>query len=274
MLPYQNSESFYYSLSMHVFCILLALFGLPAIFPERAEPEPFVMTVEIVPIGEITNLPSAKKPITPKKEAPTPPKPKEETPSAKETPKPAEPEPKPDAVPDPDKAEEVEEKKPEPKKEEPKKEEKPKEDDLAVLLNKLKQESKEKENDAKDDTTAEENTTRSDKPYDPAVPLSITEKDAIRSQFIKCWRMPAGARDAHELAVRVRVQLNQDGSVNKAELASDQRGKYSSNQFFRAAADSAIRAVWKCNPVLNLPPEKYDAWGDMELNFDPAEMLF
>lgn len=263
---------------MHTFCILLALFGLPAFFPERAEPEPFVMTVEVVPIGEITNLPSAKTPITPKKEAPTPPKPKPETPSAKEPPKPEpepeEPKPDPEAVPDPDvKKEEIKEKKEEPKKEEPKKD-KPKPDDLAALLNKLKEESKEQDKNAKDESTAVENKTRSDKPYDPAVPLSITEKDAIRSQFIKCWRMPAGARDAHELAVRVRVQLNQDGSVNKAELASDQRGKYSSNQFFRAAADSAIRAVWKCNPVQNLPPEKYDAWGDMELNFDPAEMLF
>lgn len=277
MKPYQHTESLYYSIGMHTFCLLLALFGLPAILPERAEPEPLVMTVEIVPIGEITNLPSAKTPITPKKEAPTPAKPKEETPSAKEKPaEPEEPKPDPEAVPDPDvKKEEIkEEKKPEPKKEEPKKEEKPKEDDLAVLLNKLKQESKEKEKDAKDDTTAAENKTRSDKPYDPAVPLSITEKDAIRSQFIKCWRMPAGSRNAHELAVRVRVQLNQDGSVNKAELASDQRGKYSGDTFFRAAADSAIRAVWKCNPVMNLPPEKYDAWGDMELNFDPAEMLF
>ncbi len=281
MRPYQNSESLYYSIGMHVFGILLALFGLPAILPERAEPEPLVMTVEIVPIGEITNLPNANKPITPKKEAPTPPKPKPETPAIKEPPpKPPEPKeepkPEPEPVPDPDvKKEEIkEEKKPEPKKEEPKKEEKPKEDDLAALLNKLKEESKEQDKNAKDDTTAPENKTRSDKPYDPAVPLSITEKDAIRSQFIKCWRMPAGSRNAHELAVRVRVQLNQDGSVNKAELASDQRGKYSSDTFFRAAADSAIRAVWKCNPVMNLPPEKYDAWGDMELNFDPSEMLF
>lgn len=274
MKPYQHNQSLHYSLGMHVFVLLLAIFGLPAFLPEKAEPEPFVMTVEVVPIGEITNLPSAKRPITPKKEAPTPPKKVPEPPSAKEKPAEEEAKPDPEAVPDPDKKEEVKEEKPKPRKEEPKKEKKPAEDDLAVLLNKLQQESKEQEKDAKDDKTAEENTTRSDKPYDPAVPLSITEKDAIRSQFVKCWRMPAGARDAHELAARVRIQLNPDGSVNKAELASDQRGRYSSDQFFRAAADSAIRAVWKCNPLVGLPPEKFDAWSDMELNFDPAEMLY
>ncbi len=274
MKPYQHQESLYYSLGMHVFCLLLAIFGLPAIFEEKPDPEPFVMTVEVVPIGEITNLPSAKKPLTPKKEAPTPPKKVKETPSVEEKPlPPPEPEPKEEDVPDPDQPKEEKEK-PKPKKEEPKKESKPKEDDLAVLLNKLKQESQEQKEDAKDDRTAEENTSRSDKPYDPAVPLSITEKDAIRSQFVKCWRMPAGSMNAHELAARVRVKLNPDGSVNSAELAADQRGRYSSDQFFRAAADSAIRAVWKCNPVQNLPTDKYDAWSDMELNFDPSELLF
>jgi len=260
---------------MHGFCLLLAIFGLPALFNEKPEPEPFVMTVEVVPIGEITNLPSANKPLTERKQAPTPPKKVPEPPAAKEKPAEEKPKPDPEAVPDPDKKPEIKEKELKPKKPEPKKEEKkPAEDDLAVLLNKLKEESKEKTKDAKDDQTAEENKTRSDKPYDPAVPLSITEKDSIRSQFVKCWRMPAGSMNAEELAVRVRVQMNADGSVNKAELVSDQRGRYSSDQFFRAAADSAIRAVWKCNPLQNLPPDKHDAWSDMELNFDPAELLF
>ena len=36
---------------------------------------------------------------------------------------------------------------------------------------------------------------------------------------------------------------------------------------------SAVRAVHKCSPLKNLPPEKYGSWREMEINFDPKEML-
>ncbi len=49
--------------------------------------------------------------------------------------------------------------------------------------------------------------------------------------------------------------------------------RYNSDSFFRAAADSALRAVHECSPLKNLPPEKYDTWHYMELNFDPKDML-
>jgi flagellar motor protein MotB len=268
-----DKQSMIYSLAAHFVALLLMVFGLPAIFPEKAEPEPFVMTLEVVPISELTNLPSADRPIQKKQTAPTPPTPKPQPPTAEEKPKEAEPTPeKEEEEVVPEEAEEVKKEKKKEEKKEKKEEQKP--DELAALLNKLKEESKEQEKDAKDKKTVVENTTRSDKPYDPALPLSITEKDAIRSQFVKCWRMPAGAPNSNELAARVRVQMNPDGSVLKVELASDQRGRYSSDRFFRAAADSAMRAVWKCNPLQNLPPDKFDAWGDMELNFDPSELLY
>ena len=44
--------------------------------------------------------------------------------------------------------------------------------------------------------------------------------------------------------------------------------------FFRAAADSARRAVQECSPLKNLSPEKYQTWRDMEMTFNPKDMLF
>ena len=38
-----------------------------------------------------------------------------------------------------------------------------------------------------------------------------------------------------------------------------------------AAADSAVRAVYQCQPY-ELPAEKYAVWRDMILNFDPRQM--
>jgi hypothetical protein len=102
----------------------------------------------------------------------------------------------------------------------------------------------------------------------------MSEKDAIRSQIAQNWSMPAGAKDAHELIVVLRINLAQDGSVMKVELASDSKSRYDRDPFFRAAADSAIRAVRLSSPLKNLPPDKYDTWRDLELGFDPKEMLF
>lgn len=270
-----KSRSLSLSILLHVSALLIAAFGLPAILPEPTPPMPLVMTVELLPVGEITNIKPSEKPIQQEQKAPTPKITKPVPPTAQEKPKEAtppekkpEPAPPKDAVPLPDD-------KAKPKdKEKPKEEAKPKQDEFATLLDKLKQEAKtDKSKDAKDKTNTEENKTRSDAPYDDSAPLSISEKDTIRSQFLVCWTMPAGAKDAHSLAVRVKVQLQADGTVLGASLASDQMGRYNSDTFFRAAADSAIRAVHKCSPLKNLPPEKYNSWKDMELNFDPQDLL-
>ena len=116
-------------------------------------------------------------------------------------------------------------------------------------------------------------TSKSDR-FDPTMPLSMSEKDAIRSQFVKCWIVPAGAKDAHSLVVTLNIKLDQVGTVTQVDIASGDKNRYSSDNFFRAAADSAARAVYKCSPLKGLDPSKYGSWGEMELTFDPREMLF
>ncbi|MBN8543804.1 MAG: hypothetical protein J0M34_06015 [Alphaproteobacteria bacterium] len=266
-----EKRSLHYSAGIHFGAFLIAFFGFPSIF-DRELPEPMVLTVEVVPIGAITNLPSQDKPLSKWQQAPTPPTPKKVVPTVKEKTQPKQDLPK-DAVPLPDKP--AEKKKEEPKKEEVKEDTKKEEEEFDAILKSLQEQAEEEAKPkAKDKTTTEENKTKSDKPYDPTIPLSISEKDAIRSQFVKCWRMPAGAKDADQLVVKVRVQVSQTGEVTEAKLASSQMGEYRANPFFKAAADSAIRAVWKCSPLQNLPSDKYETWSDMELTFDPSEMLY
>ena len=284
LLPVKPS-SLNISITLHALLVLVAFFGLPALLPEREDPTPLVMSVELLPISEISNVKPSDKPIQKEQKAPTPKTPKPVDPSMKEPPKETKSEPKPvekvvEKHFDPTEGAEPkpEEKKEEPKKEEPKKDEKkadkPADEDFAALLNKLKQENTAApDKNAKDKTNTTENKTKSDAPYDASLPLSISEKDAIRSQFVACWRVPAGAKDAASLAVRVKVELMEDGTVKSATVASDQQGRYASDTFFRAAADSAVRAVHKCSPLKNLPKDKHNSWREMELNFDPKEML-
>ncbi len=267
-----ETRSLTISILLHTALLLIAAFGLPMLLPDTPEPSPLVMTVELVPVGEITNLKPSDKPITEEKKANTAKTSKPVQPSAKDKPEPKEE--KLVKTFDPLKEDDAPTKdKPKPKDEKPK-EEKPKKDDFAALLNQLRQENTpDKSKDAKDSTNTPENKTRSEAAYDDSLPLSISEKDAISSQFLLCWTMPAGAKDAHSLAVRVKVKLNQDGSVLSAEIAPDQIGRYRSEPFFRAAADSAVRAVHKCSPLKNLPPDKYGSWREMEMNFNPSDLM-
>ena len=288
-----EGRSLQYSFALHALAVLVALVGLPALLPSHPDPTPLVMSVEVLPISDTTNVKPEDKPLQKAHHAPPLKMPKPLPPAAKEPPKPSPaPAPKP-PTPEPEKhfdpmegaepAPKPPEKKEDPKPQEaPKTPEKkeapkpaPKSDDFSALLNKLNQENAPPTpaKDAKDKTTTEENKTKSDAPYDASKPLSISERDAIRSQFIPCWRPATGAKDAASLIARVKVELQQDGTVKSAVLASDQQSRYNSDGFFRAAADAAIRAVYKCSPLKNLPPEKYGTWSSMEITFDPKDMV-
>jgi hypothetical protein len=102
-------------------------------------------------------------------------------------------------------------------------------------------------------------------------PMSMSEIDAIRHQIQQCWSVPAGARDAENLIVRIKVFLNSDGSLAKAPeiVGADQ----SNDPFYRTAAESARRAVLKCAPLKSLPADKYSRWRELTLTFNPREML-
>lgn len=98
--------------------------------------------------------------------------------------------------------------------------------------------------------------------------MTQSELDGLRSQISRCWNPPIGAADAEGLLVRVKMYLNRDGTVASPPKVENS----SSNPFFRAAADSARRAVLRCQPY-SLPADKYDAWQEVIMNFDPRELL-
>lgn len=103
----------------------------------------------------------------------------------------------------------------------------------------------------------------------PGERMSLSEIDAFRAQIRACWSVPVGAKNAENLVVRVRVQMDPSGRptakkvINRAQL---------SNSYFLSAAESVLRAIERCQPY-KMPPEKYDSWRELELNFDPGKML-
>ena len=101
--------------------------------------------------------------------------------------------------------------------------------------------------------------------------LTVSEVDAIRYQIEQCWNVPAGARDARDLVIRVRISLKPDGSLRAPPEILDRERM--NDGFFRAAAESARRAVQRCTPLKNLPTAKYDRWQEITLTFNPRDML-
>lgn len=102
--------------------------------------------------------------------------------------------------------------------------------------------------------------------------LTSSENDALMRQLSQCWSMPASAKDAQDLVVTVEVVVNPDRTVSAVHVVDQSR--VASDPAFRAAAMSAQRAfrMQQCTP-LDLPPDKYQDWQDLEVTFNPKEML-
>jgi outer membrane biosynthesis protein TonB len=99
--------------------------------------------------------------------------------------------------------------------------------------------------------------------------LTQSEMDALRGQIQRCWNVPAGALDAENLRVSVKFKLDPSGAVEGSpEIISGGSG----STVERAAAASARRAILQCAPY-NLPADKYSAWADVIVNFDPSDMF-
>jgi colicin import membrane protein len=97
--------------------------------------------------------------------------------------------------------------------------------------------------------------------------MSVNEIDALRAKIAQCWSPPPGGLGADQIVIKLRLQLNEDGSLIGYPTVENS----GSSPFFQAAADSAVRAVYQCQPY-TLPGDKYAVWRDLILNFDPSQM--
>tara|TARA_B110000459_G_C16560597_1_gene471393 strand:+ start:544 stop:1350 length:807 start_codon:yes stop_codon:yes gene_type:complete len=104
--------------------------------------------------------------------------------------------------------------------------------------------------------------------------LTLSEEDAIRSQFLRCWSVPLGIKYDDSMVVKVKITLKQDGSLMKPpEVTDHQRMNKPSEKYFKVLAESALRAVRRCDPIKAPAADRYDKWKDMQLSFDPRELL-
>ncbi len=106
----------------------------------------------------------------------------------------------------------------------------------------------------------------------PNLQAVLVEEDAVRKTIAPCWNIDPGALNYKSLQVELKLTLNRDGTVMAAEIQNT--AKYYSDPQYRAAADSARRAVLndRCHK-LPLPPDQYANWQTTYLRFDPKDIL-
>jgi hypothetical protein len=285
-------RSVWLSIGVHAAVLLLALIGLPFL---RSKPVELPPPVPVDIVSEVPTTTKVAEP-TPKPKDPTPEPPKP-VPEFKPPPSPKVAElPTPDPLPTPDTpklekaappkdplspikmpelAKVEDQAKLEAPKTELKKKEEPKKpapdmDSVLKNLSKLQPSPQKTEQPTKEKTAPAQQQASAMAAL--ATQMSAGEMDALIQQLSKCWNIPAGARDAQNLNVDVRIQVNPDRTVRSTQIVDQAR--YNSDGFFRAAADSALRALRSpaCTP-LALPPDKASLWKDMVIGFNPKEMF-
>ncbi len=233
---------------------------------------PPIVSVELIQISDETNIPyapKARKVIEKVKE-------KEKRVVSEQAPPAAKAKEKPDRIPLPDEKKE--------KKQLVKKKQNPEEikpeirqssefekkelidtNEIAALIDKAKEEEALTEK-----TTSK--LTQSSVKNSFATGLTLSQEDALRAQIFGCWSVPLGLPFDENLLVRIKLQLKKDGTIEKSEIMDHERMNRPGQKFYKILAESALRAVRICQP-LKVPPTGYDKWKELQLNFDPTEML-
>lgn len=99
--------------------------------------------------------------------------------------------------------------------------------------------------------------------------LSQSEIDALKARLSQCWNPPAGINANSNIYVSLRVLMRQDGSLAAPPVVVEG----SPSALGPALAESAKRALLQCQPFTMLRPEHYDQWKDLQLDFNPHELL-
>jgi hypothetical protein len=265
-------KSLIYSLTFHSVMILLTILSLPFMLREPIDLPPIV-SLELIQISDKTSIPYAPKARkiieeTKKKE--------EERLVSEQAPPSAKAKEKPDRIPLPN--EKKEEKKIVKKKQNPE-EVKPETrqssefekkeivdtNQIAALIDKAKEEEAVKQKKSS-------KITQSSQKNSFATGLTLSEEDALRAQIFGCWSVPLGLPYNEDLLVRIKLNLKKDGTISKSEILDHQRMNSPGQKFYKVLAESALRAVRLCQP-LKVPPTGYDKWKEIQLNFNPTEML-
>ncbi len=91
--------------------------------------------------------------------------------------------------------------------------------------------------------------------------------DVVQSRIEQNWDLPPGMQSGETTIVRLRIELNRDGTLLRPPTVMDA----SVTPTQQAMASAAIRAAERGQPY-PIPPQQYERCRDMVLRFNPRDM--
>jgi outer membrane biosynthesis protein TonB len=238
---------------LHLLLILAASFG----WHWTSRPLPPADEITPVDFVDIADVPRVREAPRPSMEA---------APQETSTPEPAPPQPEPEPTPPPEPSPQ-----PKPTPAPPAPAPKPLDTaSLSNLINKALPKAQQKPLNTSDLAKTIEAAQPRTAQIDPRAAATLAQ--AIRAQVAPCWNPPIGGADVRRMTVLIAAEYAPDGSVRGTPSVVSQTGVTAqNNDFARAFAETARRAVLRCQP-LKLPAELYPQWRSVEINFDPELM--
>ena len=93
----------------------------------------------------------------------------------------------------------------------------------------------------------------------------------LTDAYLNCWTPPPTTPQGDRYIAEIRVDFNPDGTL----AGTPQLLNPPTDPAWRAHAESAMRAVLKCNP-LHVPPQYapyFEQWRTKTVHFDPQSAL-
>jgi outer membrane biosynthesis protein TonB len=110
-------------------------------------------------------------------------------------------------------------------------------------------------------------------PHHDAPRMSVSMASALDAwlteSYLNCWTPPPGMPEGDVYVAQIKVVLNVDGSLSARPILINPPN----DPAWKAHAESAMRAVKKCDP-LHVPPQYapfFDQWKIETIHFDPRE---
>ena len=107
----------------------------------------------------------------------------------------------------------------------------------------------------------------------PKQTLELEKK--LEAQIYGCWSIPLGLPLDEDLVVKIKLELNQDGTILRSEISDHGKNRlnYEAGQgFYSVLVESLLRAIRLCQPLI-VPTTGYERWKVLQLNFDAREMF-
>jgi hypothetical protein len=101
-------------------------------------------------------------------------------------------------------------------------------------------------------------------------PMTGAETSGLVFAIQQCWNVPVGLENDASNIITMGVKLNRDGTLEEeprkiAPLSGSATG-------ILQAFEAARRALIRCQPY-DLPAEKYETWREIEIVFNPQQMV-